>query len=69
MRRTAAATWLRGWLGWLVALGRGLLHMAVIMPLAVGINVWLGRTLHWDIIALISVVGVAGLTLVQRRFR
>jgi len=43
--------------------------MAVVLALAVVFNVAIGRTIHWDIVALLGGAGFVGLTLAFRYVR
>jgi hypothetical protein len=54
---------------WRRAAGTALLALAVILPLAIGINVAIGRTIYWDIVAALSGLGLMGLTLAFRYSR
>ena len=42
------------------------LALAVILPLAIVFNLAIGRMIHWDIEAMLSGIGVLGLTLAFR---
>ncbi len=46
-----------------------LLSLTVVLALAVVFNVAIGRTIHWDIVALLGGAGFVGLTLAFRYVR
>ena len=55
--------------GWPASIGLAAVMVAVILGVAVGINLVLpGRVMHWDIVAVMGVVGLIGLSL-GTRFR
>ena len=46
-----------------------LVSLAVVLSLALVFNVAIGRHIHWDIVAAVSVAGLLGLTLAFRYAR
>ena len=56
-------------LDWSRAAAVGFLGLAVVLPLAILFNVAIGRTIHWDIVAVIGGIGFLGLTLAFRYVR
>ncbi len=46
-----------------------LLSLTVVLAVAIVFNVAIGRTIHWDIVALLGGVGFVGLTLAFRYVR
>ena len=56
-------------LPWSRAAAGALLSLAVVLALAVVLNVALGRTIHWDIVAALTGAGFVGLTLGFRYVR
>ncbi len=56
-------------LPWTRAARSALLALAVVLSLAIVLNVALGRTIHWDIVAVLTGAGFVGLTLVFRYVR
>ncbi len=46
-----------------------LVSLAVVLSLALVFNVAIGRQIHWDIVAAVSVAGMLGLTLAFRYAR
>ncbi len=46
-----------------------LVFLAVVLSLALVFNVAIGRQIHWDIVAAVSVAGLLGLTLAFRYAR
>ncbi len=53
-------------LAWNRAGAGALLSLTVVLFLVVVFNVAIGRTIHWDIVALLGGAGFAGLTLAFR---
>ncbi len=56
-------------LAWNRASAGALISLTVVLFLAVVLNVASGRTIHWDIVALLGGVGFVGLTLTFRYVR
>ena len=56
-------------LPWNRAGAGALLSLPVLLSLAVVFNVAIGRTIHWDIVAVLGGVGFGGLTLAFRYVR
>lgn len=56
-------------LPWVRALGTSLLTLAVILPVAIAFNMLIGRTIHWDIVAVLAGGGFVTLTLAFRYLR
>ena len=56
-------------LAWNRAGAGAVLSLTVVLFLAVVFNVAIGRTIHWDIVALLGGVGFVGLTLAFRYVR
>ncbi len=56
-------------LPWSRAEASAFLALAIILPLAIVFNVAIGRMIHWDIVAALSVIGSMGLTLAFRYAR
>ena len=56
-------------LPWSRAGAGAFLALAIILPLAIVFNVAIGRQIHWDIVAALSVIGSVGLTLAFRYAR
>jgi hypothetical protein len=56
-------------LPWNRAGAGALLSLTVVLFLAIVFNVAIGRTIHWDIVAVLGGVGFAGLTLAFRYVR
>ncbi len=56
-------------MAWNRAGAGALLSLTVVLFLAVLFNVAIGRTIHWDIVALLGGVGFVGLTLAIRYVR
>ena len=56
-------------LPWNRAGAGAILSLAVLVALAVVLNVAIGRTIHWDIVAVLGGVGFGGLTLAFRYVR
>ena len=53
--------------GWAVSLASAAAIMAVILSIAIPVNLALGRTIHWDIVTVLSLAGLAFLTLIRIR--
>ena len=56
-------------LPWDRAGASAILALAIILTLAIVFNVAIGRMIHWDIVAVLSVAGLLGLTLAFRYAR
>ena len=56
-------------LPWSRAGAGALLSLTAVLALAVVFNVAIGRTIHWDIVAVLGGVGFGGLTLAFRYVR
>ncbi len=56
-------------LAWDRAGAGALLSLTVVLFLVIVFNVAIGRTIHWDIVALLGGAGFAGLTLAFRYVR
>ncbi len=56
-------------LAWNRAGAGALLSLTVLLFLAIVFNVAIGRTIHWDIVAVLGGVGFGGLTLAFRYVR
>ncbi len=56
-------------LPWNRAGAGALLSLAVLLALSVVLNVAIGRTIHWDIVAVLGGVGFVGLALAVRYVR
>jgi hypothetical protein len=56
-------------LPWNRAGAGALLSLTVVLALAIVFNVAIGRTIHWDIVAVLGGVGFVGLTLAFRYVR
>ena len=56
-------------LAWSRAAAAALVALAIILVLAVALNVAIGRRIHWDIVAALAGAGFAGLTLAFRYAR
>ena len=56
-------------LAWKRASAGALLSLTVVLFLVVVFNVVIGRTIHWDIVALLGGAGFVGLTLALRYVR
>lgn len=54
---------------WRASAARALFAMGLILPVALVLNAVIGRTIHWDIAAIIAVLGFLGLTLAYRHAR
>ncbi len=56
-------------LAWNLAGAGALLSLTVVLFLVIVFNVAIGRTIHWDIVALLGGAGFVGLTLAFRYVR
>ncbi len=52
--------------GWPIALGWGVVITVVILVFAVMVNIWIGRTIHWDWVAGFGALSFAGLSVGRR---
>ena len=53
--------------GWVVSLALAAAIMAVILAVAITVNLALGRVIHWDIVMVFGLGGLAVLTLIRIR--
>lgn len=56
-----------GILDWLRSLLWAAAVMAAIRALAIPTNIAIGRVIHWDIVAMLSPIGLVALTVLHRR--
>lgn len=52
--------------GWPVAISWGVVITVVMLTFAVVVNIWVGRTIHWDWVAAFGTVSFLGLSIGRR---
>ncbi len=52
--------------GWPIALSWGVVITVVMLVFAVVVNIWIGRTIHWDWVAGFGALSFAGLSVGRR---